>query len=38
MKTYEQFKNNVLGKGFDIDNAFSYQCWDGAMYLSLIHI
>ena len=34
MKTYEQFKNNVLGKGFDIDNAFSYQCWDGAMYYS----
>ena len=34
MKTYEQFKNNVLGKCFDIDNAFLYQCWDGAMYYS----
>ena len=33
-KTYEQFKNEVLGKGFDIDGAFSAQCFDGAMYYS----
>lgn len=33
-KTYEQFKNEVLGKAFDIDGAFSAQCFDGAMYYS----
>lgn len=26
---YQDFKNGVLGKGFDIDNNFGYQCWDG---------
>ncbi len=25
-KTYEQFKNEVLGKGFDIDGAYGAQC------------
>lgn len=34
MKTYQEFKNEVLGKGFDIDGAFGEQCWDGAMYYS----
>lgn len=29
MKSYTQFKNHVLGKGFNIDNAFGAQCWDG---------
>ena len=33
-KTYEQFKNEVLGKGFDIDGFFPNECWDGAMYYS----
>ncbi len=33
-KTYEQFKNEVLGKGFDIDGAYGPQCFDGAMYYS----
>ncbi len=26
---YSEFKNLVLGKGFDIDGAFGNQCWDG---------
>lgn len=26
---YQDFKNEVLGKGFDIDGMFGYQCWDG---------
>lgn len=29
MKTYSQFKNSVLGKGFNIDGSFGAQCWDG---------
>lgn len=33
-KTYEQFKNEVLGKVFDIDGAYGGQCYDGAMYYS----
>ncbi len=33
-KTYEQFKSEVLGKGFDIDRLFPNECWDGAMYYS----
>lgn len=33
-KTYEEFKSEVLGKGFDIDDAYGAQCWDGAMYYS----
>ena len=28
--TYNQFKNNVLGKAFDLDGAYGAQCWDGA--------
>ena len=32
--TYEDFKNEVLGKGYDIDGAFGEQCFDGAMYYS----
>lgn len=26
---YQDFKNEVLGKGFDIDGMYGYQCWDG---------
>lgn len=33
-KTYEEFKSEVLGKGFDIDDAYGAQCFDGAMYYS----
>lgn len=31
--TYSHFKSSVLNRGFDIDNAFGYQCWDGASLL-----
>lgn len=34
VKNYEDFKNSVLGKAYDIDGYFSAQCWDGAMYYS----
>lgn len=33
-KTYQEFKNQVLGKAFDIDGYYGAQCWDGAMYYS----
>lgn len=29
---YEQFKNQVLGKAYDLDGYYGAQCWDGAMY------
>lgn len=29
MTNYNEFKNQVLGKGFDIDGSFGNQCWDG---------
>lgn len=29
--TYEQFKNQVLGKRYDIDGRYGAQCWDGTM-------
>jgi hypothetical protein len=29
MASYNEFKNQVLGKGFDLDGAFGAQCWDG---------
>ena len=28
-KTFEQFRKAVLGKRYDIDGSFGYQCWDG---------
>lgn len=31
--SYEIFKATVLGNGYDIDNAYNYQCWDGAALL-----
>lgn len=34
MKTYQQYKNEVLGKAFDIDGYYGAQCWDGAMHYS----
>lgn len=26
---YQQFKNEVLGKAYDVDGAYGPQCWDG---------
>lgn len=31
--TYDNFRNNILGKGFDLDGCYGYQCWDGACLL-----
>lgn len=31
--TYAAFKARVLGNGFDIDNYYGWQCWDGAALL-----
>ena len=31
--SYDSFKNTVLGKGYDVDGKFGYQCWDGASLL-----
>lgn len=29
MTPYNEFKNMVLGRGFDMDGAYGNQCWDG---------
>lgn len=29
MSQYNDFKQAVLDKGFDLDGAYGYQCWDG---------
>ena len=31
-KSYQEFKNMVLGKAFDLDGAYGAQCWDGYAY------
>lgn len=31
--SYAAFRDAVNGNGYDIDNAYSYQCWDGAALL-----
>lgn len=31
--TYDQFRNAVIGKGYDIDGEYGDQCWDGAALL-----
>lgn len=31
--TYDRFRNAVIGKGYDIDGAYGYQCWDGCALL-----
>lgn len=28
--SYDSFRANVIGKGFNVDNAYGYQCWDGS--------
>lgn len=33
VNTYDAFRNAVMGKGYDVDGAFGYQCWDGAALL-----
>lgn len=30
--TYQEFKNQVLGRAYDLDGYYGAQCWDGAMY------
>lgn len=32
MATYQDFKNQVLGKGLDVDESYGNQCWDGYAY------
>lgn len=31
-KSYQEFKNMALGKAYDVDGAYSAQCWDGYAY------
>lgn len=31
--SYDQFRAQVIGKGFDLDNAYGNQCWDGCALL-----
>lgn len=31
--SYDVFRDAVIGRGFDLDQAFSFQCWDGACLL-----
>lgn len=31
-KSYQEFKNMVIGKAFDVDGWYSAQCWDGYAY------
>lgn len=39
MTNYNEFKSQVLGKGFDIDGAYGYQCWDGyAQYCKYLSV
>jgi len=28
--SYDSFRANVIGKGYNVDNAYGYQCWDGS--------
>lgn len=29
ISTYDAFRNDVMGKGYDIDGSWGWQCWDG---------
>ena len=31
--SYDAMRNEVIGRGFDIDGYYSFQCWDGAALL-----
>lgn len=33
INSYEAFRSAVINRGYDIDGAYSYQCWDGAALL-----
>lgn len=33
IKSYDAFRSAVIGKGYDLDGAYSYQCWDGTALL-----
>jgi surface antigen len=33
VSSYDAFRNNVINKGYDIDNYYGFQCWDGAALL-----
>lgn len=33
VQNYDAFRGTVLGKGYDIDGAYGYQCWDGTALL-----
>lgn len=33
ISSYEKFRNEVIGKGYDIDGSYGFQCWDGACLL-----
>lgn len=30
--TYQEFKNQVMGRGYDVDGYYGNQCWDGYAY------
>ena len=32
MKTYYDFKKEVIDKGFDVDGWYGFQCWDGMAF------
>lgn len=39
MSKYTDFKRQVLGRGFNIDNAYGAQCWDGyAQYCNFLGV
>lgn len=33
ISSYDAFRKQVIGKGFDVDNYYGYQCWDGVALL-----
>lgn len=33
VQSYDAFRGAVIGKGYDIDGAYGYQCWDGTALL-----
>lgn len=33
VQNYDAFRGTVIGKGYDIDGAYGYQCWDGTALL-----
>lgn len=33
INSYDAFRSEVIGKGYDVDGAYGYQCWDGCALL-----